>query len=550
MTAGALVVHGARTRRQVVATVGMVAIAVAAYRVSWNELILYVGHTNFHSVTELEEERQRRLSADRFKGPQDVFAITWKDGKPYFFINGYISIPLASKSEKLLGVLAPMLSPRLDDALVLGVGTGATAGTVGLIFDRADVVEINRAVLGNLHRMEEYNFGIEHQPGVNIIHDDGIHFVKTSPKKYSLILNTVTTPLYFSSSKLYTVDFFEAVMERLRPDGVYVTWMDQRIGDRGAEIILETLAHVFRECWLNYMNYNYFILACSDADIGLAQFDAVVGHRKLSRYFSQRHSLPLRLLPYGVISLDALEFRSPEGAPLNTLDFPVLEHEMARLQTGASLRKFKDRLKQQMDLEELQAALAPWMEWKPAEFLLHSDLRIKTTSTLARTLRYKTRQQFGDLDTAYDEAALALAAEVGTPRAYYNYGKRLQGRNRDDAAITALLRVVELDPSFNNAHYYLGRTYYSQGAYEKALTHFVSEWKRDRDRDVPMWVGRTLVKLSRYEEALEWVKRARASGVRIDDATMDYYRRLARQGRTNGLHGTSVKNGQRKGGGS
>jgi len=83
-------------------------------------------------------------------------------------------------------------------------------------------------------------------------------------KEYSLILNTVTAPLYFSSSKLYTTDFFRNIKERLSDDGVYVTWMDSRIGDKGADIILRSLQQSFQHCAISYVKGAYFLLIASD----------------------------------------------------------------------------------------------------------------------------------------------------------------------------------------------------------------------------------------------------------------------------------------------
>ena len=111
-------------------------------------------------------------------------------------------MPLDTPWEPLVGAFSSTFAPRPDKALVLGLGSGATASTVGLLFDKTTGVEINAAVLQNLHRMKEYNFDIENNPKVTIIHDDGIHFAKTSNEKFSLIINTVTTPLYFSSGSI------------------------------------------------------------------------------------------------------------------------------------------------------------------------------------------------------------------------------------------------------------------------------------------------------------------------------------------------------------
>ena len=116
----------------------------------------------------------------------------------------------------MVGSFCSLFAPRPDKALVLGVGSGATASAVGLLFDHTDAVEINGVVLENLFRMKAYNFDIENNPKVTIIHDDGMRYVKASSEKYSLIINTVTSPLYFSSSKLYTREFLEAIANRRR----------------------------------------------------------------------------------------------------------------------------------------------------------------------------------------------------------------------------------------------------------------------------------------------------------------------------------------------
>jgi spermidine synthase len=371
----ALWIHGG-PRRAALVGLGLLALAGLLQRTAWNEGLLYLGHTSFHSIGALRHAgKERVLPAERYKGAEDVFAIVERNGEPHFFINGYFSIPLASTSEKIVGALSSMLAPRGDDALVLGVGSGATAGTVGLVFERTDAVEINAVVLENLHRMTQYNFDIERQPGTKIVHDDGVRFVKSGEKRYSLILNTVTTPLYFSSSKLYTRDFLAAVRARLQPDGVYVTWLDWRVGDRGVDIILSTLSEQFGECWIANLTKGYFLLACSNAPMRLHRFAEVAGNPTLRAAFESEYELPLRLIPYAVLSTEALPLRSPGGGPINTFDRPVLEHEMARLQANAEIDGFEKRLAEDISLGRLRGALGRSMPWTSADFNRYQELR-------------------------------------------------------------------------------------------------------------------------------------------------------------------------------
>jgi tetratricopeptide (TPR) repeat protein len=422
-----------------------------------------------------------------------------------------------------------MLSPRLDRALVLGMGSGATAGVVAPVFARTDVVEINRVVLDNLHRMAQYNLEIERRPSVRIIHDDGIHWIKTTSTQYSLILNTVTSPRYFSSSKLYTSDFFGMVRRRLTPDGVYVTWLDGRIGDRGLDIILETLRGAFARCWLSYLRSNYFFLACSNGQLGLHQFGPVAANPELRRYFADAFALPVRMLPYGVLSIDAFALQGLRPAPLNTLNFPVLEFEMARLGAATPLREFKRRLETQLDLARVQAATAPFA-WNAAEFAVAAHVQLPPGSQLARTLTTTAERQRGVLPQEYDRAAQAFVDELGTADAYYTYGRRFLRVGRHAAAVQALARAVALDPARGDARYELGLAYRASGAYGSALTQFVAAWDVHRESRAPLRASAMLLELGRYAEALTWLARTREVLRGRPTATVLYYEGVAREG--------------------
>jgi spermidine synthase len=166
-------------------------------------------------------------------------------------------------------------------------GTGATAGTVGLLFDETEAVEINKVVLDNLDLMKDYNFDINTRDNITLIHDDGIRYVKNATGPYSLILNTVTSPQLFSSSKLYTQDFFEAIKEKLSPDGLYVTWADGNIGSSGMNVILKTLDSAFEYCGLAYVRSNYFLLACSQQRATVRNYQKIAQNQLLETYFAE-----------------------------------------------------------------------------------------------------------------------------------------------------------------------------------------------------------------------------------------------------------------------
>jgi tetratricopeptide (TPR) repeat protein len=527
VTAGAILVHSGWRRRASLAGIGLLAVAAVAYATGWDEMLLYRGHTNFHAL--MQPEQGAVTAKHRFKGAQDVFAITVQDGRPYFFINGYISIPLSNASEKIVGALSAMISPRLDEALVLGVGSGATAATVGLLFEHADAVEINKVVLDNLHLMSEYNFDIQALPGLEIHHDDGIHFLRTGEKKYSLILNTVTSPLYFSSSKLYTKDLFDLAVDRLTPDGVYMTWIDVEIGDGGMAIILESLGRSFEHCWLSVIKNDYFLLGCSNEEIRLRQFEAVAANPTLKNYLADEHAIPIRFLHYNVISTDALALGAPPPVPVNTLDFPVLEFEMAQLQADR-LTGFKRRLDRRMDLKGLQETLGRDVDWLAEEFALNLDLRLPRRSLYSLLEEHITRV-FPEAYGRYVGTVRSAVAEFESAGAAWTLAKRLKRRDRLDAADAAYRRVLELDPSFPGAHLALARARYDAEQYDVALEHLRTEWAHGRDGDTAHLMARTLIALEHYDVALRWLDTATdMDGFRDRPYREHYYRGIAHEG--------------------
>lgn len=492
-----------RRWRSVVAAALLMVCMGGVYLKQWDEDLLYLSYTHFKSASGLIAERKLSRSFERYKGYQDVFSINRVDGDPYFFINGYISIPLNNPSEKMVGALSTLYAPRLDDALVLGLGSGATASSVGLFFDRTDVVEINPVVRENLFRMAEWNFDIEHNPHVSIHVDDAIHFIRAGDQRYSLILNTVTTPLYFSSSKLYTKDFFDDVKRRLKADGVYVTWMDSRIGDRGAAMILRTLHASFTHCAALYVKGAYFLLVASDQPLVMTQQKAVVTQPVLRDNLMQKHGMMSEWLPYQLMTTDLFALPVDPDLPLNTADDPVLEFEIARLQQGG-IPKFRAALEQRFDIAGIKQAMSFVPAAFPADFLAHARQRLGNSSIAAR---WQTLLADDDTPLKKDLAELALRKvrmEVlqGAPE-IHAYAYQLMKLGRYAEAIPYLHEVLKKEPSYDNASYNLGVCFELLGEGGEALEAFRHELAVDpEDQDASYRMARLLIRMHAYDQAL------------------------------------------------
>ena len=252
------------------------------------------------------------------------------NGHPAIYVqsNGIVNV-----AETISGVIPALNAPRLDRALVLGLGTGITAGTVSRIFKATDVVEINDAFYKMMPSLGYANLDIERNPAATRVLSDGRAFLVGKSGIYDAIVNSIPAPTYFSASKIYTVEFYERVAKALKPEGIFCTWLAvPNMSEAGVQTILSALRRSFSNCELRLLGPGYYSATCSNRplhprrfselpvqpdlvrqlQIGLSQFD-------LDEYFAD-----------SLLSENLFDHFTPEVPQENTDDHPVLEFMLVR----------------------------------------------------------------------------------------------------------------------------------------------------------------------------------------------------------------------------
>jgi spermidine synthase len=138
------------------------------------------------------------------------------------------SQPQDMRLQRLLGHATTLLAPQPTRALVIGCGSGITAGAVS-IDPRVDselIVEIERLVPEVVSTyFSSQNFNVLTNPKVHLRIDDARHYLTTTRDTFDVITADPFDPWVRGAATLYTTEFFQAAKAHLNPGGVLTMWV-------------------------------------------------------------------------------------------------------------------------------------------------------------------------------------------------------------------------------------------------------------------------------------------------------------------------------------
>ena len=125
------------------------------------------------------------------------------------------------------GLIGAALHPQPRRALVIGLGTGSTAGWLAAIpsMERVDVVELEPAILHVAETCTPVNHDVLSNPKVHVAIGDAREFLLTSRDKYDIIFSEPSNPYRAGISSLFTEEFYRAARQRLAPRGIFLQWL-------------------------------------------------------------------------------------------------------------------------------------------------------------------------------------------------------------------------------------------------------------------------------------------------------------------------------------
>lgn len=270
-------------------------------------------------------------------------AVVEKDGVRSLLINGKADASNGfedMRTQALLGHLPALLSPREPGgtAVVLGLGSGVTAGTVAAWgFAPLVVAEIEPAVVRAARWFTAENGGVLTRPATRLRIDDGRRVLARLDGPAALVTSEPSNLWMSGVSLLFTREFFELVAARLGPDGVFCQWLHlYQVAPGDVRTLVGSLTDAFPHA-AAFVDGSDLLLVASRAPL---QLDPRAWQRRVAARPEAGASLAAigartgAALARGLVADRRGLAAWAAGAPRHTDDRPILEFTAARHQAN------------------------------------------------------------------------------------------------------------------------------------------------------------------------------------------------------------------------
>ncbi len=167
-----------------------------------------------------------------------------------FVINGKIDGNARgdAPTQVMSGLVGAIIHPNPKKAMVIGLGTGETAGWLGAIpaVEQVDAIELEPAIVDVAAACAAVNQHVLDNPKVNVIIADAREVLLTTRTTYDVIFSEPSNPYRAGIASLFTKEYYEAAVDRLGDDGLFLQWVQAyEVDAHTVRTIYATLAEVF-----------------------------------------------------------------------------------------------------------------------------------------------------------------------------------------------------------------------------------------------------------------------------------------------------------------
>lgn len=221
---------------------------------AWRHSGIGVGRAaaSFASPNTLEEwlRFQRRIVAWERDGVESSVALETIGPGYAFVVNGKVDGNARGDAATMImsGLLGALLHPAAQRSLVIGLGTGGTAGWLADVpgMQRTDVIELEPVVLDVARDCAPINRAVLSNPKVHLTLGDAREVLLVSRERYDVVFSEPSNPYRAGIASLFTREYYDAVARHLNPGGLFLQWVQAyEVDTPTIRTVYATLASVF-----------------------------------------------------------------------------------------------------------------------------------------------------------------------------------------------------------------------------------------------------------------------------------------------------------------
>jgi len=363
------------------------------------------------------------------------------------------------QTELMSGHLPLLVHPDPRRVLVIGLGSGITAGAVARHpIESLDVVEIEPAIIEASRFFAPQHGDVLKDPRVHTVIADGRNFLLTTSNRYDAIISEPSNPWIGGLASLFSVEFFQLARQHLKHDGIMLQWVQgYSLRPDDLRMIVKTFRTAFPATSIWNTSPGDFLLLGRRTP---TPFDLGLVESRFSRIRSERLELRIQgwagMLGYFMLGEENAEQFS-EGAGLNTDDRLPLEF-------SAPLALYLDTNRQNEELlRSFKTTQLPAVTPGSRKELDRAEVRYWIGATyLAR----------GILEDALTQFQLALQLDPKDTRSLLGVSQAYLGLRRAAEALDAAQTVVAREPNNADALFMAGLASQAQDARPEAIAFF------------------------------------------------------------------------------
>jgi spermidine synthase len=370
----------------------------------------------------------------------------------------------------LIGILPMLLHKDPQDVLVIGMGSGITAGSViSYPVKQLDIVDIEPAVFAAAGYFGDYNNQVLKDPRVKTIATDARGYLMHQRQLYDVITSQPSNLWVKGNASLFSQEFYHIAKQKLKPDGLMLQWVPfYGFTETEFKTVVKTFMSVFPHTtmWTPVVSHDVLLVGSAEPQ----QYDGEKISERLELPAIAKDLKETAITTTQILAAHYLGDEEQLRSLIESQTIPINTDNRPRLEYSNPFNMFKSTEKENLiQILSLKGDYQQHIELTEADKSIVAEAK----EAVILTLDAKRKSAEDDLEGAAAdfETALGILPKLGTKkelaRLYFELARRSYSEKDPQKTVAFFEKSIQAYP---NSQVYLNLSilYLSQGRYAKA----------------------------------------------------------------------------------